>query len=143
MVTFDPEPTRYQDRWADWAEKQPDLVRLRNELLQYGGDAVVPILEPHVDKLLNSGHIIDPIDVMHTEMQMSRCHRNAAILYTDRADITEIGSGWALSDDGLWRQHSWAMRGDEIVETTKSRTKYYGVLLSGESAENFCNNNFL
>lgn len=143
MVTFNPESTRYEKRWEEWAEKQPELVTIRNELLQHGGDAVVPTFEPHSDKLVNSGRIIDPLDIIYDEMQMSRCHQNASILYTNRSDVTEIGCGWALSDDGLWRQHSWTMRGDEIFETTKPRTKYYGVLLSGDAAENFCTKNIL
>lgn len=137
MPEFNPPIQRYEERWKDWAERDPDLVRLRNRLLKEGGEEVVPNKEPDLEILLNQGHVIQPIEVLNYNMQDSQCHRNARALYLDDASVTDIGTGWALSDDGLWRQHSWAMRGDEIVETTQDRVLYYGIILEGDELERF------
>jgi hypothetical protein len=41
-------------------------------------------------------------------MEDSRCHENVARLWTDkRWGLVAIGTGYALSEDGLWRRHSW------------------------------------
>jgi hypothetical protein len=137
MINFKPPLRRYDERWKDWREKQPKLVKLRNKLLSISGTEVVPSKEPDIDLLLNQGDIIDPIEIININMQDSQCHRNSRILYLDDPAVTEIGTGWALSGDGLWRQHSWAMRGDEIVETTNNREKYYGVLLKDDALDEF------
>src|SRR4051794_38435785 len=39
-----------------------------------------------------------------------RVHRNLGKLWMAvRRKLSAIGSGYALSDDGLWRQHSWGL----------------------------------
>lgn len=138
MVDFDPPLQRYEEVWNDWLEKEPDLVRLRNLLLSNGGIEVVPNKEPDLQKMLSNGRIFTPIDIIVEDIRDSKCHTNSRHLYLDRDDVTEIGTGWALSSDGKWRQHSWCMRGDEIVETTSiKREKYFGILLEGESLNEF------
>lgn len=137
MTEFNPPIQRYEDRWKDWLEREPQLVQLRNELLSHGGVEVVPNKEPDLELILEQGDIIKPIEVLNYNMQDSQCHRNARALYLDDASVTDVGTGWALSEDGLWRQHSWAMRGDELVETTQDRELYYGVILQGEELEQF------
>jgi hypothetical protein len=52
-----------------------------------------------------------------------------------------IGTGYALSADGLWRQHSWGVRRQGILETTAPREKYFGILLQGSSADSFAEAN--
>ena len=48
-----------------------------------------------------------------------------------------IGTGYALSVDGLWRQHSWGVARDLIIESTEARVKYFGRLLRGADADMF------
>lgn len=58
------------------------------------------------------------------KMKQSRCHDNSLLLATADKKII-MHSGYALSDDGLWRHHSWCM--DEhgnIIETTVRRLIY-------------------
>ena len=44
----------------------------------------------------------------------------------------------ALSADSLWREHSWAWdREGNLVETTETRTRYFGVRLDGPEADWF------
>lgn len=56
------------------------------------------------------------------------CHNNALMLLaTGEADYA--CTGYALSDDGLWRHHGWGYCLDgTIVETTTPRIAYYGFI---------------
>lgn len=77
-----------------------------------------------------------------------QCHKNSAYLWKAnknyRAGIFGIATGYALSADGMWRQHSWCVlrkpRSYQIVETTTPRELYFGVCMLYEDAEWFCNN---
>jgi hypothetical protein len=108
-----------------------------------GGSFVVAPPKPDGDipMLLESGFLTSgPITLKI--MKSSSCHQNVAALWKSRkAGIVAIATGYALSEDGLWRQHSWGMRRDGILETTEPRTKYFGLVLQGEKADHFvkCN----
>lgn len=61
-----------------------------------------------------------------TKMQDSKCHDNCVDLYLLNK-TNRIFTGYALSDDGLWRFHSWIIDKDDIIiETTKERLIYVG-----------------
>lgn len=137
MVEFNPQIQRYEERWHDWQQEDPALVELRNRLLSIGGTEVVPTHERDSERLVKNGTQLTTTETIQWKMESSQCHRNAANLYRSEPSVTEIGTGWALSDDGLWRQHSWAMRGDELVETTVSREVYFGILLDKDDADAF------
>jgi hypothetical protein len=76
-------------------------------------------------------------------MRESRCHQNVTYFYKNyiekNSDICNIVTGWALSDDGYWRQHSWIYLADydEIIETTEERKKYFGFILNDKETEEF------
>jgi hypothetical protein len=70
-----------------------------------------------------------------------RCHENVSELWLEKkSGLVGIGVGYALSG-GLWRQHSWGVRDGEIVETTNSRTQYFGRILTGVDADRFAEEN--
>lgn len=141
-MNFEPELGGNEGLREKWSKGEyNELIPLRQKLLSISGDEVVPSKEPDLDKMSNRGKVIKPHNVIYMDGRSNHCHENSAYLYRDNPSVTEIGTGWALSDDGLWRQHSWAMRGSELVETTVKRTKYYGVLLSDKEAEEFVNKN--
>lgn len=52
----------------------------------------------------------------------------------------------ALSDDGMWRQHSWLVwhkaRSNQIVETTVKRIVYYGFVMPYDMCQKFADDNF-
>lgn len=137
MVDFDPEIRRYEERWNSWQEKNPDLVRLRNDLLDIKGEEVVPSYEPDSKSLVERGHIISSENVIYTKMRDSQCHMNVRYLYLEDDSIDDIATGWALSSDGLWRQHSWAIKNGSVVETTVGRDIYYGIILNEEERNEF------
>ena len=66
----------------------------------------------------------------------SRCHENAANLVISDPDNLVLETGYALSDDGLWRQHSWVVtrRKSAVIETTVQRYRYFGIPLPVEAA---------
>jgi hypothetical protein len=125
------------------AKAQPDLRRLRSILLRMGGTFLVPPPKPDGDvaALLEPGFVTSgPITLKI--MKCSSCHENVAVLWKRRqAGIIAIATGYALSEDELWRQHSWGILRDGILETTEARLKYFGLVLQGERADNFaaCN----
>lgn len=51
------------------------------------------------------------------------CHMNVDVMLT-MGMVKEGHFGYALSEDGLWREHSWGMLNGHIVETTCSRLAY-------------------
>lgn len=109
--------------------------RLQGLLLPHGGLAVVPLPDlsfpGFVGALLSSGVWFPHETAVLEPMAVSSCHANARCLVrsTRTADgraVVGWACGFALSDDGLWRQHSWAMS-DVVVETTLPRLGYFGM----------------
>jgi len=132
-----------EGRLEEAAKAQPELISFRLSLLKFGGVEFVPPSKPDPDlaELLSSGHLITG-PIATEELDEGYCHENVAELWLDRErGLTAIGTGYALSEDGLWRQHSWCMRNDQIVETTARRIKYFGRLLTGNEADALANAN--
>jgi hypothetical protein len=112
--------------------------RLATVVLGHGGIHVVPPLVPDilVDVLSEQGKPW-AADVRHLPGQASSCHDNSIELWRS-GEAASIGTGYALSDDGLWREHSWAATAEGvIIETTEPRARYFGLDLSGDEAEGF------
>jgi hypothetical protein len=122
---------------------QPELKHLKSLLLSFGGDFLVapPRHDPDVPTLLKSGFLMSgPISTK--PMKSSMCHQNiAAVWKMHRKGVVGVATGYALSDDGLWRQHSWAVLRDGLLETTEDRRKYFGILLQGAAADHFASCN--
>jgi len=119
--------------------QQPDLKRLKTMLLRRGGTFVVAPARPDSDvpALLDSGFVMEGSLTMK-KMNESMCHRNVASVWkVRRYGIIGIGTGYALSEDGLWRQHSWGLLRDGLLETTVKREMYFGILLQGDRADHF------
>ena len=71
------------------------------------------------------------------------CRSNSALLWAENKDHSVIVTGWAMSDDGVWRQHSWVrhLGTGKIYETTEKRLLYYGFDLMPDEAELFYEEN--
>lgn len=130
---------RYDDRIAEHDKAQPGWAakwaQLEGVLLQLGGDdVVVPLVldDWFVDwvaeeRTVSIGAGI-PIDLVAGEH--SQCHQNTATLLLNGIADT-IYTGYALSEDGLWRQHSWGERRNGVLlETTTPRLVYVGARLN-------------
>jgi hypothetical protein len=139
-----------RDKW--WASGytgaetgMPDDMALIKKLLSFGGyEACVDYQEPDAKAILERGQLWygDRVDMMPG--QPSQCHLNSSYLWQANKDQFEvaIATGYALTSDGMWRQHSWVMlrryRSVRVIETTTQRIAYFGFVMTMEQAEKFC-----
>ena len=157
----DPSPWRF--RWkpmsAAWRERfdahhavPPTAIPAEQEarqalvdgLLAWGGDRVlVPLHEPDLGALRTRGQLWTGKGHVRCPGEASRCHGNAAALWEANPDLVLLATGYALSDDGLWRQHSFAVqaRPRRIVETTVPRVAYFGFVLTTKESGRFAEEN--
>jgi hypothetical protein len=145
------EPKRYQRlspervRFLSEKEKLYHMPRsyfvLKRKLLSFGGNAVVPQPATEMRAIMSRGQLFVPgkgygYKWLHGAEPIA-CHENAARMwYASRGNV-KIATGWALSGDGLWRQHSWGVENGNIIETTVKRLKYYGAILTPRESKIF------
>ena len=129
----------------------PKLLQLEQRLLSFGGNSVcLPGEEEDLENIMRYGQLWYGKTVKMKKGRPSRCHSNSAELYSANRDaLTDsrlmICTGYALSEDGMWRQHSWLAwikaRSVTLVETTVPRVAYFGFCMTGEQCEEFVYNN--
>jgi hypothetical protein len=128
------------DRLKTFVKLQPEILELKKLLLALGGhEVVVPTVPDSTIPFMIANGIVFPSHGVLRKMQHSDCHINAAQLWSEKQfGIIAVGSGFALSEDGLWRTHSWGFddRG-RVIETTVKRSKYFGIVLGSLFADKF------
>ncbi|WP_201392317.1 hypothetical protein [Ktedonobacter sp. SOSP1-85] len=119
---------------------------LEQKLLALGGRRMVYQSERTPGALLERGEVCaGTVELVPGEA--SECHINSADLWNQNRQALAIVTGYGLSEDGLWRQHSWLIRRDpepgkdRIIETTVARIMYFGVVLNDNEAQNFLDAN--
>lgn len=126
------------------------FLYLHNILLTIGGsETCFPVYEEDMDAILARGKYYPGRSWM-MKGQSSQCHRNSCELWENNYQEHDISicTGYALSSDGMWRQHSWLVWRKEgenkktIIETTQKRVAYYGFEMKEEEAKEFCRENF-
>lgn len=122
------------------------ILVLRDKLLSLGGDeACMPALEEDIEKILSRGQLWYGDRLLFMEGQRSHCHSNSAYLWDANRKNTCIATGYALTNDGMWRQHSWLIhirpRKNEVVETTVRRIAYFGFVMTIDECEELLENN--
>jgi hypothetical protein len=96
-------------------------------------DAAIATYRERLAQSPTEAHVVDGVAVVADHGDPRECHLNAVRLW--RAEECDaIGTGYALSADGLWREHSWGVRDGHLVETTEPRIKYLGVVMSDARA---------
>lgn len=135
----------YGERVAEQDRQHPGYqaawLALRQVILQHSGEEVVPPRSPELllEMLVQDGALTAAESVVKMPGLKSDCHNNAVALWR-RGDAVAVGTGYALSDDGLWREHSWAWDDQgRIIETTESRSRYFGLRFDADGAEWFAN----
>lgn len=119
-----------------------ETLELRNRLLTFGGEEVcMPFVEADLEKIQSRGQLwLGDLSTMMVG-QRSQCHRNSALLWEANKDVILIATGYALSEDGMWRQHTWCiMINDEntyVVETTTPRVAYFGFVMNLDESQTF------
>lgn len=132
------------ERLAAAIAVQPSFERICELLVGYGGLHVVApprSPDPDVDALLVAGYLFHADAVKMVQGHASQCHSNVSRLWMENPEKFTIVVGYALSSDGLWRQHTWGLHDGDVVETTESRLLYWGVSLSHEDARMFASVN--
>jgi hypothetical protein len=127
------------------------FYKLHKLLISIGGyQTCFPDIEEDMGKILERGRFWPGRSKMMVG-RPSQCHSNASELWdlnhTDH-DV-RICTGYALSSDGMWRQHSWLTHYYEttyqkrcrLIETTVKRVAYYGYEMTDEEAYEFVENN--
>ena len=121
------------------------LTNLRNRLLRLGGWAVIlHFEEPDLDDILERGVLVRGKTARMRKGRPRDCHCNAARNARAGSDGIAIMTGYALSEDGAWRQHSWNLdrTSNRIIETTVKRVAYYGFQMDDDQAARFIANAF-
>ena len=123
-------------------EASPCIFELRTRLLSLGGHNVcLPVSEPDLDNILERGQLWYGDIAKKVAGLPSQCHFNSAHLAKKTLGMM-LCTGYALSDDGLWRQHSWCVSKTgkklSIVETTTKRVAYFGFVLNDDETKTFC-----
>lgn len=134
---MDEERKRFlQKRTDQMLEKRPYLKPLLKRLLSLGGEAVVLWNDNNgpygVAHLIEQGSLFNKQGLEVIKGEPSRCHENVFALWANKPDDYLIVTGYGLSDDGIWRPHSWCVdrKTGKIIETTERREEYFGVEFS-------------
>lgn len=127
------------------AEMQRMFV-LRNRLLAFGGEEVcLPDYEEDYDAIMQRGQFFYGDHARMMRGAPNQCHHNSAMMWDANRGKCQIATGYALSDDGLWRQHSWVVQpltlSWRVWETTEKRLAYFGVVFNNDECEEFFYNN--
>ena len=125
---------------AKVAGKSEDARKVLTRLTDRGKNGTVICLlgeERDINLLASRGRLFSEKDRLFKQMQPNECHTNSANLFS-RKNVDGIGTGFALTKDGIWGSHSWGLKGGKIVETTyKGFIRYFGVELKGKEAKAF------
>jgi len=137
----------YVTEVAEWTKDNSDLINmLRPKLLAMGGDSVSPQPDQFISLIVKDGRIFEDMPIKLRKGEQNGCHRNVARLWTQRrarTQIVGIGTGYGLSDDNMWRPHSWLVgiaKGQPyVIETTVPREAYFGVSFNSKGSDLFAN----
>lgn len=144
------------ERWLAWSA-DPAFKAVSELLLGIAGEMVVPprcmppdrFQNAEMQRVTQKGRFFPGTPVCTMPGDPSRCHANVCRLWTKGVAIA-ITTGYALSDDGRWREHTWGVArrrmrcGDidtidagDVVETTETRVCYFGYMLNRVMANGF------
>ena len=141
----------FQEALADMKKMHPSmdsrLFNLRQKLLNFAGEAVCfPAFEEDLDNIMRYGQFWVGSNAKLMRGEPNRCHANSANLWEQNKNNTRICTGYALSEDGMWRQHSWLVwhkaRSNQIIETTVRRIVYYGFVMPYDMCQQFADENY-
>ncbi len=118
------------------------LVLLKNKLLEYGGLKVaIPSSEDDAYALLKRG-IHKVSNVKNTKKisgKRGASHANVSEWWIHNKERITIMTGYALSEKGVWVQHSWCYDNKLkiMLETCQRKTNYFGIVLSFQESYEF------
>jgi len=118
------------------------VEKLSRKMLRIGGTAVCVHFcdpRPFTETFIKHGYAFDYKSIILKEGEPSNCHQNAALLWKANQKKYYLCTGYGLSDDQMWRRHSWLQdKEGNIIETTAPRLIYFGIAQTTQSAKAFC-----
>lgn len=126
-----------------WAPgRAAKMFELRKLLLSFGGSEVcMPAYDEDVQRIIDRGQLWYGDRIHMMKGRPSQCHRNSSYCWEANKDKAVLCTGYGLSEDGMWRSHSWLVelrpRRNKIVETTVPRIAYFGYGMTTEEAWDF------
>lgn len=132
-----------QQREIEYIEQQPNLKKLREKLLEHGGDTVCLSFDEDCEKIISRGELFKGRGSKMMKGRPSQCHSNSAELWDLNKTKVSLVTGYALSMDedglGVWRCHSWLVSKEsgKVIETTEKRKSYFGFQMTEEESEQF------
>lgn len=125
-------------RRQSFIDLNPSFGDLEKILLSHGGKRLIYMPSMPDPKFFLKGEVVYP-QVIDTLNFTNRCHSASYTISTTQPEIW-MWSGFSLSDDGLWRYHSWIStpsKGDEqfIEVTGVHREKCFGIKLTREESD--------
>jgi hypothetical protein len=121
------------------AKESAKLLRLQKILLKAAGEVLVifPFGDPGIDRVLSRGLFFEKT-FKKIRGDPGHCHGNAARQWYEHRNKYRIVEGYALFEDGLWRQHTWLIDNkDNAIETTFPRQLYFGAILDEQETLEF------
>lgn len=120
-------------------QQMDKMIRLRNKLLSFGGEIVyLPLFDPAFEKIMEKGQYWYGDHIQFTNRYYDRFHGNIALIWEQNKQKYKIATGYALSKNGYWKQHSWIVeplkRKCRIVETSETYIAYFGFILTEEES---------
>lgn len=115
---------------------------LREHLLEFGGNiACMQLFDPDLKDIMERGQFWYGEHARVKKGRPCHCHENSSLLWDANRGHCQIATGYALSKDGCWRQHTWVVQPlatkYRIWETTEKRIAYFGYVLNDEECEKF------
>lgn len=104
-----------------------------------GGQETAPPLarDPMINFLIDCGIVFNgPVILKQAKngeplTHLARAWRKRA------AGLVGIGLGYALEQNGLWREHTFGILREGVLEAGAAKQKYFGLMLIGEAADGF------
>lgn len=137
---YHPSRKKYFDQALENACKtEPAARKLFDKLKNIGGEHVKFQLYdgriPFVTRLLRKGQIWSGRRSVLRNGEPCRCHSNAAEYWAGSGGMLPIVTGYALSGDNAWREHTWNIsRSGTVLESTDYRAAYFGTVLTSRDS---------
>jgi len=120
-------------------------LELHELLLKVGGEETCfAYKEPDLKNIVGRGYYRPGKPAIFSHGVANGCHLNCARIYQHsfKRERLRLCTGYALSCDGIWRQHTWLVETwgekEAVIETTELRMAYFGFDLTRDEAEAFC-----
>ena len=130
----------YAEECRVWAHGNREVIAsLKAKLFAIGGNQISPQPCPFVSEIASHGVLVE-LPVKLRQMDGNRCHHNVGSLWEQRkkySRLKAIATGYALSEDGMWRWHTWGLAATHILETAVVRLQYFGIPMDAEDADAF------